>query len=69
MGFVRDEIYMVTARRVFDCLDRVSFEQGAIICVLRFLKISRPGGIVGTIGDRFGFAVVMIVGVRCHPCL
>jgi len=53
---------------VFDGLNRVSFEQGAIICVLRLLEIRRPRVIVRAVGDwfRVAVAVVVIVGVTCH---
>jgi hypothetical protein len=61
MRFVGDEIDVVAAGRVFDGLNRVSFEQRAIVGVLWFLEIRRPRVVVSTVSDGFRFAVAVIV--------
>jgi hypothetical protein len=61
MRFVGDEIDVVAAGRVFDGLNRMSFEQRGIVSVLWFLEIRRPRVVVSTVSDGFCFAVAVVV--------
>ena len=68
MCFVGDEIYVVTASRVFDCFDCVLPEEWQIVFVLRFFEVGGPGVIVSSVGYGFRLTVcmVVIVGLTCH---